>query len=82
MTPVETLRGESVALFGLGGSGLSTARALVAGGAAVAAWDDSEAARERAVAAGVALVDLAHADWRGFRVFVLAMVGLASLKLR
>ena len=41
MTPVETLRGQSVALFGLGGSGLSTARALVAGGAEVAAWDDS-----------------------------------------
>jgi UDP-N-acetylmuramoylalanine--D-glutamate ligase len=72
MTPVETLRGQRVALFGLGGSGLSTARALVAGGAEVAAWDDSSAARERAEAAGVALVDLAHADWRGFRVFVLA----------
>ena len=72
MTPVETLRGQSVALFGLGGSGLSTARALVAGGAEVAGWDDSPAARERAAAAGVALVDLAHADWRGFRVFVLA----------
>ena len=72
MTPVETLRGQSVALFGLGGSGLSTARALVAGGAEVAAWDDSPAARERANAAGVALVDLAQADWRGFKVFVLA----------
>ena len=72
MIPVETLRGQSVALFGLGGSGLSTARALVAGGAEVAAWDDSPGARERAAAAGVALVDLAQADWRGFRVFVLA----------
>jgi UDP-N-acetylmuramoylalanine--D-glutamate ligase len=72
MTPVETLHGQSVALFGLGGSGLSTARALVAGGAEVAAWDDSPAARERAEAAGIALVDLAQADWRGFRVFVLA----------
>jgi UDP-N-acetylmuramoylalanine--D-glutamate ligase len=72
MTPVETLRGQSVALFGLGGSGLSTARALVAGGAEVAAWDDSTAARERAAAAGIALVDLAQADWRGFRLFVLA----------
>jgi UDP-N-acetylmuramoylalanine--D-glutamate ligase len=38
----------------------------------VAAWDDSPAARERAIAAGIALVDLAQADWRGFRVFVLA----------
>ena len=72
MIPVETLSGQSVALFGLGGSGLSTARALVAGGAEVAAWDDSPAARERAAAAGIALVDLAHADWRSFRVFVLA----------
>ena len=72
MTPVESLRGESVALFGLGGSGLSTARALVAGGAEVAAWDDNPAARERAGAAGVALLDLAHTDWRSFRVFVLA----------
>jgi len=72
MIPVETLRGQSVALFGLGGSGLSTARALLAGGAEVAAWDDSPAARERAAAAGVALVDLAHANWRDFRVFVLA----------
>jgi len=72
MTPVETMRGESVALFGLGGSGLSTARALVAGGAEVAAWDDSRAARERAAAAGIALVDLAQADWRGFKLFVLA----------
>ena len=60
MTPVETMRGQSVALFGLGGSGLSTARALVAGGAEVAAWDDSPAARERAAAAGFALVDLAR----------------------
>jgi len=72
MTPVETLHGQSVALFGLGGSGLSTARALLAGGADVAAWDDSPDARERAGAAGVHLVDLAQADWRGFRVFVLA----------
>ena len=48
MTPVETLRGQSVAVFGLGGSGLSTLRALVEGGATVAAWDDErEGARPR-----------------------------------
>ncbi len=66
MTPVETFAGKRVALFGLGGSGLSTLRALVAGGAEVAAWDDDAKARERAVAAGFAPVDLAAADWRGF----------------
>ena len=50
MTPVETLRGRTVAVFGLGGSGLSTARALKMGGAEVAVWDDSAEQRERAAA--------------------------------
>jgi len=72
MTPVETLRGKRVALFGLGGSGLSTLRALVAGGAEVAAWDDDAKARERAIAEGFAPVDLAAVDWRGFAAFILA----------
>jgi UDP-N-acetylmuramoylalanine--D-glutamate ligase len=72
MTPVETLRGKRVALFGLGGSGLSTVRALVAGGAQVAAWDDDAKVRARAAAAGFATVDLATIDWRGLAAFVLA----------
>ena len=72
MTPVETLRGAKVALFGLGGSGLSTLRALVAGGAEVSAWDDTEGARANAVAAGFAPVDLSRADWSGYKVLVLA----------
>jgi UDP-N-acetylmuramoylalanine--D-glutamate ligase len=72
MTPVTTLNGKRVALFGLGGSGLSTLRALIAGGAEVAAWDDSEAARARAVAAGFALEDLSKADWSSFSALVLA----------
>ena len=66
MTPVATFAGRRVALFGLGGSGVSTLRALMAGGAEVAAWDDSEAARAKAAAAGFALVDLAAADWSRF----------------
>ncbi len=72
MTPVETLRGQNVAVFGLGGSGLSTLRALAEGGAAVAAWDDNSEARDRTAAAGFDLVDLAKADWRGFKVLVLS----------
>ncbi|RNJ49823.1 UDP-N-acetylmuramoyl-L-alanine--D-glutamate ligase [Methylocystis hirsuta] len=72
MTPVETFKGKRVALFGLGGSGLATARALVAGGAQVAAWDDGEAGRLKAVAQGVALEDLAAADWSGFDALVLS----------
>jgi UDP-N-acetylmuramoylalanine--D-glutamate ligase len=72
MTPVATLAGRRVALFGLGGSGLSTLRALVAGGAEVVAWDDSEAARAKAMAAGFTPADLALADWSVFSLFVLA----------
>src|SRR5271154_4164399 len=72
MTPVATSAGRRVALFGLGGSGLSTLRALVAGGAEVAGWDDNEAARAKAAAAGFEPVDLAAADWSKFQLFVLA----------
>ena len=72
MTPVTVFAGKTVALFGLGGSGLVTARALQAGGARVFAWDDAPASREKAAAAGVHIVDLAQADWSGFAAFVLA----------
>ena len=72
MTPVETLRGQNVAVFGLGGSGMSTVRALLRGGASVAAWDDSPEARSAAAAAGFPLVDLGEADWRAFRLLVLS----------
>ena len=72
MTPVTVFAGETVALFGLGGSGLATAHALIAGGASVAAWDDNAASRDKARAAGIALVDLATADWSRFAAFVLA----------
>ena len=72
MTPVETFRARRVALFGLGGSGLATARALAAGGAEVAVWDDDATSRARAAAAGFAPLDLAVADWRGFAALVLA----------
>src|SRR3546814_16034622 len=38
-------RGKRYAVFGLARSGLAAARALVASGADVIAWDDNEAAR-------------------------------------
>ena len=70
MTPVATFFGKRVALFGLGGSGLSTARALIAGGAEVAAWDDGEGARGKA--AEVPLIDLRTADWSRFDALLLS----------
>ena len=43
MTPVTTFAGRTVAVFGLGMSGLASCRALMAGGATVVAADDSAA---------------------------------------
>ncbi len=71
MIAVRCFAGRKVALFGLGGSGLPTAHALVLGGAEVAAFDDDGAARERARAAGVRIVDLAAADWRDYAALIL-----------
>lgn len=72
MTPVTVFSGRKIALFGLGGSGIVTALSLKAGGADVAAWDDNEASRAKAAARGIAIVDLAAADWTGFQSLILA----------
>ena len=72
MTPVTTFKDKRVALFGLGGSGLSTAKALIAGGADVRAWDDGEQGRLKAVDQGVTLQDLTRADWSSFDAFILS----------
>ena len=72
MIAATTFAGKRVALFGLGGSGLATALALKAGGAAVAAWDDNLSAREKAEGEGFAPVDLGQADWSQYSSFVLS----------
>ncbi|MHB2167565.1 UDP-N-acetylmuramoyl-L-alanine--D-glutamate ligase [Alsobacter sp. R-9] len=72
MTPVTHARGRTLALFGLGGSGLVTAQALAAGGATVVCWDDKDASRDAALAAGLAVEDLATADWSRFSGLVLS----------
>jgi UDP-N-acetylmuramoylalanine--D-glutamate ligase len=72
MIPITTFSGLDVAVFGLGASGNATARALIEGGARVAAWDDSEAGRQGAQNAGVPLVDLFREDWSRFAALVLA----------
>jgi len=62
MIDTSFLKGQTVAVMGLGKSGTATASALGLGGARVWAWDDLAAARERAAAAGVPIVDLATVD--------------------
>ena len=72
MIPASTFRGRRVVLFGLGGSGLATARSLVAGGADVAAWDDNPAQVEAARAEGIPVADLREIDWTPVASLVLA----------
>src|SRR2546422_237106 len=63
MIPVRGFAGKTVAVFGLGRTGLTAARALKAGGARVVAWDENAKSRQAPPAEGVELVDLANADW-------------------
>ncbi len=72
MTPVTAFNGRNVALFGLGGSGVATALALIEGGASVTAWDDGEAGRAKALAERIHLEDLDGADWTRFDALVLS----------
>ncbi|PWC54285.1 UDP-N-acetylmuramoyl-L-alanine--D-glutamate ligase [Azospirillum sp. TSO22-1] len=54
--------GLPVAVMGLGKSGMATADALAKAGAEVWVWDDSQAKRDEAEAAGYRVVDLGTAD--------------------
>jgi UDP-N-acetylmuramoylalanine--D-glutamate ligase len=72
MIPATTFAGRDVAVVGLGLSGIAAARALLAGGARVLAWDDAEATRDKAAAQGVPIADLTKADWKGIAALVLA----------
>mgnify|MGYP001177768459 CR=1 FL=1 len=44
MIPIQGFDGDRVAVFGLGGTGLTAARALKAGGAIPVLWDENEKA--------------------------------------
>lgn len=72
MIPITALKDQTIALFGLGGSGIATAKAIVAGGAKIIAWDDNPDSVARAQDAGIATGDLRQADWSQFSAFVLS----------
>lgn len=63
---------KSVAVFGLGLSGLSSIRALVAADIKVVAWDDKEESRDKAKALGAEIEDLTQIDLSGFAFLLLA----------
>lgn len=62
MIPVRGYSGETIAVLGLGRSGLATARALRAGGATPLCWDDNADARARAEAEGFACAPFKRAE--------------------
>lgn len=72
MIPITCFKGKRVAVFGLGGSGLVTAEALVAGGAQVVAWDDSETSRAAAEAKGLQVADWRETEFGAFAALVLS----------
>jgi UDP-N-acetylmuramoylalanine--D-glutamate ligase len=72
MIPITTFAGKKVALFGLGGSGTVSARALMAGGAEVVAFDDAPLKVEQAKAAGIATQNLSDLDWSTIDALILA----------
>ncbi len=72
MIPVTTFAGQTVAVFGLGGSGLLAAKALREGSAAVVAFDDNADSVAKAQEAGLTTRDLRDLDWSKVAALVLA----------
>src|ERR1700750_2666872 len=71
MTPAPSFAGKTVAVFGLGGSGLASCHALKAGGAEVIAGDDSADNVAKAAQAGFITADLRTVSWSNFAALIL-----------
>jgi UDP-N-acetylmuramoylalanine--D-glutamate ligase len=72
MIPVHSKKGQKLALFGLGGSGMATAQALVAGGADLIAFDDNPQKVEEAASQGIPTGNLGELDFSSIDALVLA----------
>lgn len=72
MIPVTSFKNRTVAVFGLGASGLATAAALKAGGAHPILDDDTAARRAEAQAQGYDVRSLRDIDWNGVAALVLS----------
>src|SRR6201996_6382402 len=71
MIPVTSFAGKTVAVFGLGGSGLASCQALKAGGAEVISGDDNADNVAKAAQAGFITADLRHVSWQNFAALIL-----------
>ncbi len=75
MITSHSYKGKKTAVFGLARTGISAARALLAGGAQVVAWDDAQTRRTEAQALlgdMLSLVDPGQLDWTGISALVLS----------
>jgi len=72
MIKASSFNAQTLAVFGLGRTGITAALSLAKGGADVWAWDDNEAAREAAAEQGVTVKDLKEANWSEFSALVLS----------
>lgn len=63
MIQLDFLKGKKIAVLGLGKTGITAARALVASDAIVHAWDDYEQGRQIAKDENIPLVDLNNVDF-------------------
>ena len=72
MIALDHLKGRRVAVFGLGRTGLSAARALASGGARPLLWDDDARRRTSAEREGFELAEPARLDWTGVALLVLS----------
>src|SRR6202000_1838769 len=71
MIPVTSFAGKTVAVFGLGGSGLASCHALKEGAAEVIDADDSAERLAEAARAGFITADLRTVSWANFAALVL-----------
>src|SRR5450755_3365315 len=71
MLPISSFAGKTVAVFGLGGSGLASCHALKAGGAEVVASDDGVDRLAEAAQAGFITADLRTVSWANFAALIL-----------
>ena len=72
MIKLRSFSGKTIAVMGLGRSGLATAHSLLQGGADVRAWDDNKARRNDAAHDGLATTDISNTTWSEIDSLVLS----------
>ena len=72
MIKVSTRKDQMLAVFGLGASGIATARALIGGGARVSAWDDDAESRDAASRESIPLSEPGVDAWSDTDALVLS----------